>query len=226
MACLAAALPGPLSAAAAHGLGTVEGARLLDERAELRARSWTELRDASVIKQRFDYSCGASALASLLSLHYGLEIEERDILERYEFDRTLGVSFTGLAEIARGLGFAASGVSIRYETLVKARVPLLLFVRVDGQGHFSVLKAVSERGVVLADPAWGEIRLTRRQFEPLWIPEGSDRGRALILLPENGQDRPGSGDFFGQDGTSTPVYPLDSGALFGRVPGHEGGRPR
>ena len=163
-------------AAAAHGFGLVEDAQLLEAREELLPRPWTELRDAAVVKQQFDYSCGAGALATLLSLHYGLEIGERDILDRYEFDRTLGISFAGLAEIARDLGFVASGVSIRYETLAKARVPLLLFVRVNGEGHFTVLKAVSERGVVLADPAWGQLRLTRRQFRRLWSSGGEDRG--------------------------------------------------
>lgn len=45
-------------------------------------RSWIELRDENLARQRYDYSCGAASLSSILMYYYGLEnAGEREILE-------------------------------------------------------------------------------------------------------------------------------------------------
>src|SRR5689334_4817913 len=43
-------------------------------------RSWKELRDENVVLQRFDYSCGAGALATLMRYYYGDDVSEELIL--------------------------------------------------------------------------------------------------------------------------------------------------
>lgn len=45
-------------------------------------RFWIELRDENLARQRYDYSCGAASLSSILMYYYGLEnAGEREILE-------------------------------------------------------------------------------------------------------------------------------------------------
>src|SRR5262245_35750624 len=45
-------------------------------RTELPSRTMKDLRDQDVVKQRFDFSCGAAALATLLRYGFGENISE------------------------------------------------------------------------------------------------------------------------------------------------------
>ena len=44
--------------------------------------SRTEIRDQGIIKQRFDYSCGAAAVATVLHHFYRLEVDEATIIDK------------------------------------------------------------------------------------------------------------------------------------------------
>ena len=50
-------------------------------RIEIPLKSMKDLRDQGLVKQRFDYSCGAAALATILRYGFGDEVTERDILK-------------------------------------------------------------------------------------------------------------------------------------------------
>ena len=43
--------------------------------------SLRDIRDRYVVKQQFDYSCGAAALATLLTHHFGDATSEQDVLK-------------------------------------------------------------------------------------------------------------------------------------------------
>ena len=43
-------------------------------------RSWKSLRDDGVVKQKYDYSCGAASLATILSF-YGANFTEKQIMD-------------------------------------------------------------------------------------------------------------------------------------------------
>ena len=45
--------------------------------------SWVEQRDQGVVKQQRDYSCGAAAVATLLTYHWGREVSESDVLNAW-----------------------------------------------------------------------------------------------------------------------------------------------
>ena len=57
--------------------------------------SWKALRDSRVVKQAFDYSCGAASVATLLNGFYGLDVTETDILE--SIGKDAAASFENLA---------------------------------------------------------------------------------------------------------------------------------
>ena len=67
--------------------------------------SWKALRDFRVVKQEFDYSCGAASVATLLNGFYGLDVTETDILEKIEKDAA--ASFENLAKAVIPYGFRA-----------------------------------------------------------------------------------------------------------------------
>ena len=52
-------------------------------RIEVPLKSMKDLRDQGLVKQRFDYSCGAAALATVLRYGFGDEVTERDILTEH-----------------------------------------------------------------------------------------------------------------------------------------------
>ncbi len=62
-------------AAWAANVGIGSGTRI-----EVPLKSMKDLRDQRLVKQRFDYSCGAAALATVLRYGFGDEVTERDIL--------------------------------------------------------------------------------------------------------------------------------------------------
>ena len=70
--------------------------------------SWKALRDFRVVKQEFDYSCGAASVATLLNEFYGLDVTEADILQSIDKDAT--ASFENMANAVAPYGFK-SGVS-------------------------------------------------------------------------------------------------------------------
>ncbi|WP_231996590.1 hypothetical protein [Helicobacter cinaedi] len=43
--------------------------------------SWIELRDENLTRQKYDYSCGAASLSSVMSYFYDVKVSEREILD-------------------------------------------------------------------------------------------------------------------------------------------------
>src|SRR5262245_28685748 len=95
-------------------------------RVERQLQSMRDLRDANVIKQQFDYSCGAAALATIL--RYGLrdEVTERDVLaqlfgllsaEERPDVLSQGFSLLHLQRVAQARGYQAEGFRVDPQAL-------------------------------------------------------------------------------------------------------------
>ena len=81
-------------------------------------RSMKDLRDKNLVKQRFDYSCGAAGLATILRYGFGEKVTEREILaqlfdllseEQKKISRKKGFSLLDLQRVARARGYEAEG---------------------------------------------------------------------------------------------------------------------
>lgn len=146
-------------------------------------QSWTERRDKGLVKQRFDYSCGAASLVSVLTHYFGIHTDELEIIDRIGLKGSF--SMTDLARVAEEYGFKPAGLALDYETLIRFRRPVIVYLDYWDDGHFSVLRAIDQHGVWLADPAWGNTRLRRERFEQFWRTRDSPDapGRVLALLP-------------------------------------------
>jgi len=146
-------------------------------------QSWAERRDIGMAKQRFDYSCGAASLVSVLTHYYGITTDELEIIDRIGLKEAF--SMEDLARVADEYGFKPVGLALDYETLMRFRRPVIVYLDYWDDGHFSVLRAIDRHGVWLADPAWGNTRMRRERFEQFWRTRDNPEipGRVLVLLP-------------------------------------------
>jgi predicted double-glycine peptidase len=141
-------------------------------------KSYVSLRFDKVVKQGFDVSCGAAALATLLTYYYGLELTEKDVIEKIFAKSTeeekqkinaYGFSMLELKRFGEDLGFAAGGFRVdSAEKLAKLSVPAITLITVRGYAHFVVLKGISGGQVFIADPAFGNRSRPLDRFADEW----------------------------------------------------------
>ena len=143
-------------------------------------RSLLEARQAGVVIQHWDMSCGAAALATILKYQYNEPITEREIaieiMRRKEYlanpmlvRARQGYSLLDLQGVVerrhyKGLGFG----HLSQEDLV-ARAPIIVPMKLLGYYHFVVFRGIYRGQVVLADPAWGNRTMAIGAFERAWV---------------------------------------------------------
>jgi uncharacterized protein len=137
--------------------------------------SLAEQRHATVVMQRWDLSCGAAALATLLTHDLKDPVTERAVAEAM-LRRTDplkvrvqgGFSLLDLQEYAQGRGYEADGYGrVSLEHLVDM-VPAIVPLQLHGYDHFVVFRGVRAGHVLLADPAYGRRRMSIAEFERAW----------------------------------------------------------
>ena len=152
--------------------------------ANIAIKTWKEMRDAQVVKQDLDYSCGASSLSTILTYFYQQPITEQQILTDMNLTSMMA-SFQDLANVSQKYGFTAKGIATNYDTLKKLKIPAIVYLNHKRSDHFSVIKSINDTHIVLADSSWGNRTLTRSQFEAMWHTRSNDnlKGSLLLILP-------------------------------------------
>jgi predicted double-glycine peptidase len=168
-----------------------------DLRVERPVLSMKDLRDANVIKQQFDYSCGAAALATLFRYGFGENVSERDVmvqllgsLSAEELQATLqqGFSLLDLQRVARARGYQAEGFRLQPQALPQLSGPVIVFIQPRGYRHFAVLRGIVGDRVYLADPSLGNVRMPMYRFLESWLDE-SGTGVIFVVEPTSGLPR-------------------------------------
>jgi predicted double-glycine peptidase len=169
----------------------------LSANGEIAVKSWKSLRDANIVKQNFDYSCGAASLATVLNKFYGLQLTERQILSDMR-KPDLMANFEDMARVSDFYGFNAGGIALNYEQLTKLTVPVVVYLRHHREDHFSVLRGISNTHVQLADPSWGNRIFSKQQFLKMWETRNDEKlkGKILLVLPKPPQAVIQHKDFF------------------------------
>ena len=162
-------------------------------RSEKTLRSWTALRNQNLIIQRYDYSCGAAALATLMRYYFGDEVNEEEVLfnilgsmtKEEVLDREeKGLSLLDLKQYAERRGYQAVGVKLKYATLKQLKGPVLIHLEQIDYKHFAVLKGVVGDRVYLADPSRGNVRMAVFRFSKEWAGIALILGKKGFGLPE------------------------------------------
>jgi len=157
-------------------------------------KSMKALRDANVVRQRYDYSCGAAALATLLRYGFGDPASEEQVLKQLFgllndqekiISRKEGFSLLDLRRVALARRFKAEGFRIAPEDLGKISGPVLVYIEPRGYKHFAVLRGVKGDRVYLADPARGNIRMPLYAFVESWK-QADGRGIIFVVEPNAG----------------------------------------
>ncbi|EMD84481.1 C39 family peptidase [Pacificimonas flava] len=137
-------------------------------------KSLIEKRFETVVRQRFDFSCGSAALATLLRYHYDLPQSEQTVFQGMwqEGDRQqirrLGFSLLDMKRYLEGLGLRADGYEVSVDQIVSAGVPGIALIAPEGYRHFVVVKGVRSNEVLLGDPSLGLRTMSPEEFKEVW----------------------------------------------------------
>jgi len=140
--------------------------------------SWKDLKNRGVILQGYDYSCGASALATLMTRHLGTPATEVELLNDLGESLTPvelldrqenGLSMGDLLRLADRRGFETRAFKLDAVTSLRAfNIPLIVHLDYEGYRHFVVLEAIRGDRIFLADPRRGNVRLSVHKFAKQW----------------------------------------------------------
>jgi predicted double-glycine peptidase len=135
--------------------------------------SLEEARFQSVVRQKFDFSCGSAALATLLTYHYGIDTPEQVAFDAMWIAgdqakiRQVGFSMLDMKQYLEQLGFRADGFRVPLDKLEGVGVPAITLINTRGYNHFVVVTGMERGRVLIADPALGMRALRRSEFESM-----------------------------------------------------------
>ncbi|MGH6897709.1 MAG: C39 family peptidase [Geminicoccaceae bacterium] len=173
--------------------------------------SLLEMRQEHVVIQEWDISCGAAALATVLTYQHGDPVPERDIAqalikrEEYLTNPTLvrvqqGFSLLDLQRYVDGRGYEGVPLGMMtYQDLLEL-APMIVPISTYGYNHFVVFRGAFGNRVLLADPSFGNRTLAIETFQDAWI-EYPEFGHVGFLvkrrdgLPPPNQLAPKRSDF-------------------------------
>ena len=155
-------------------------------------RSLLELRRDRVVVQEYDISCGAAALATILTYQHGDPVSEREVtrglIQREEYLETpelvrvrQGFSLLDLKRFVDGRGY--QGIGFGHATLANLLdlAPAIVPVSLAGYDHFIVFRGMNGDRVLLADPAWGNRTMRVERFEAAWL-DSPEFGRVAFAV--------------------------------------------
>lgn len=128
----------------------------------------------TILIQRYDYSCGSAALASLLTYNYHRPHSEDEIFEamyqvgNQEKIQREGFSLLDMKKYLATLGIAADGYQITLDKLAELELPAITLIETNGYSHFVIIRGIKGNRVLIGDPARGMFAALRSEFEKHW----------------------------------------------------------
>ncbi|MFM2312252.1 MAG: hypothetical protein RLZZ04_1528 [Cyanobacteriota bacterium] len=116
--------------------------------------------------------CGAACLV-MVGRYWGKRFSINRLRELANVDRN-GASLNDLAGAAESIGFTARMVTATLDKLAEQNLPVV--AHWEGN-HYVVVYKVTNRKVIIADPAIGQLTLSREEFDRGWT------GYTLLLQP-------------------------------------------
>jgi len=149
-------------------------------------RSLKEIRGEGVVRQKWDMSCGAAALSTLLTYDFKDNTPESSIvvwiLHRVDPVRVRargGFSLLDLKRFAQARGYQAEGYTdMTIEDLASQKTSVITPIRLKGFDHFVVVKGVQDGRVIIADPGFGNTMMKIDRFQKLW-----NNGIIFVVTP-------------------------------------------
>ncbi|WP_426702904.1 C39 family peptidase [Rhodanobacter sp. Col0626] len=136
--------------------------------------SLKEARFRNTIRQKYDFSCGSAAVATLLTYQYGYPVNEETAFEEMYANgdqskiNKEGFSLLDIKHFLQLNGFDADGFQVPLEKLNQENLPAIVLINEKGYHHFVVIKGLRNGRVLVGDPARGTRSMPRTQFEAAW----------------------------------------------------------
>lgn len=130
------------------------------------------------VKQHDIKDCGCACLATIAK-QYGLKVPISKIREVAGTDMQ-GTSAYGVIKAAEAIGFTAKGVkaSKPEDIFGEFPKPAIAHVIIDGKLlHYVVIHKVTEKEILIADPAKGIVKYTPEEFFKIWT------GILILMVP-------------------------------------------
>lgn len=138
-------------------------------------KSLKEMRQRQMVPQTRDFSCGAAALATIMHYHYGVPISELDAIigmfkhGNQEDIKKRGFSLLDMKRYVNTFNYKADGFKIpQVDVLKTLKIPVITLVETNNYKHFVVIRDTDDRFIYLADPSWGNRKVTYREFNKMW----------------------------------------------------------
>ena len=157
--------------------------------AEFAVKSYRDIRSELLIRQTYEQSCGAAALATLINLLDSKKLTELDVLQKMSDKNqplnTDMVSFKQLEITAEKLDYESRSYRLQREILDKFPIPLLVKIEDDPRfPHFVIVINHSGDYITILDPSFGIYLSSKSQFYSLWD-RNRQGGFGLVLKPKN-----------------------------------------
>jgi predicted double-glycine peptidase len=139
-----------------------------------RMHTLIDLRYRDIVRQRFDFSCGSAALATLLNGAYGDRLDETQLIRKMivgtDAKRVVqqGFSMLDMKRYVESAGMQAQGFRVDSKALYRLRVPVIVLQDLKGYKHFVVVKGADAGRVFIADPALGHRVMSESDFTKGW----------------------------------------------------------
>ncbi|MBN2299431.1 MAG: C39 family peptidase [Deltaproteobacteria bacterium] len=147
----------------------------------------TEIKEANLVKQQYDYSCGSAALATLLQFYLGEEVGEDEVIngllvygDQQLIEERRAFSLLDMKRFVTVLGYNGVGYKAEIDDLIKLGMPAIIPIDVFEYVHFVVFKGVYEDHIFFADPSRGNISFTLSEFDQIW-----HENIAFVVYPED-----------------------------------------
>lgn len=140
----------------------------------VRLDSMLQRRFHTVVRQRYDFSCGSAALATLLRFHYGVDSDESRVFDGMwrEGDQAQikqrGFSLLDMKRYLGAVGLSADGYRVKLDQMARTGVPGIALTVTNSYRHFVVVKGVTATEVLVGDPSRGLVAYPRKTFEAIW----------------------------------------------------------
>lgn len=143
--------------------------------AERPVRSLLEMRQQNVIIQQWDNSCAAAALATVLTYERGYPVTEKQVAhgmlrqtDALRVKHRGGFSLLDMKRYTAQIGFDSDGYADMTLEHLASQVPMIVPTRLSGYDHFVIVKKITKQHVYIADPAYGNYRISHSRFSERW----------------------------------------------------------
>jgi uncharacterized protein len=141
----------------------------------VKGKTFLDRRYHDIYRQKFDFSCGSAALASLLTFHYNRPTSEPTVI-RFMYEagdkakiQREGFSLLDMKNYLQSVGLRSNGYREPLDKLAAIGIPAIVLINRDGYMHFVLIQGVTKNKVLVGDPAQGKKIMDRKDFQKMWV---------------------------------------------------------